>query len=504
MTRSMHAPVVAAPEKELVTELRRNSGGLWAGVFQSLSFIGPAGDVAILLVGTALFALGSTPLAVLIAWLLYGIWMIVPREFSKVITNTGSYYAYAARGFKGGGVMALWFWMGENLTGPAFAVLGLSSFIYVLVASFAATSWAWAPIAIAILLFGVILSYLGIKPSLKFTVFFGTIEAAFLFITAVVIIILLASNNTWDPFTLKPLHGNLHPLFLGVIFSVLDFTGLGTATTISEEVKNSKKTINRALWIAWAFAGLALVLPSYALTAGWGVDKMSTYASSPDPGLIVYEHYLGTVGWWFLIIITVTSYMSFMVAKVNAVTRIWFSAGRDRVLLTFLGKVHPRFRTPSRAVISFGIVVLAANIIAGAILGPENGGLWLLTIAGIEIIGVHIVGNTALTIYMWRARRFRWIIHGILPSFATLTGLVVLYYSVIPLPSGATESAVIVGLAWLLVGLLLAAWYARKRSELLALSGMSRDAEADAAGAGEAAASGGTAGPPAPAPATGA
>lgn len=475
---SSHRAGVPAPtvETELPTELRRNSGGLWAGVFQSLSFVGPAGDVAILLIGTAVFAAGSTPLAVLIAWLLYGIWMIVPREFSKVMVNTGSYYAYASRGFKGGGVMALWFWMGENLTGPAFAVLGLSSFIYVLITDLAKTTWAWAPIAIAILLFGVFLAYSGIKPSLKFTVFFGTIEAAFLFVTGVIIIILVGSHNTFAPFTLSPLHGNLHVLFLGVIFSVLDFTGLGTATTISEEVKNSKKLINRALWIAWGLAGLALVLPSYALTVGWGVDKMTSYANSPDPGLIVYQHYLGSVGWWFLVIITITSYMSFMVAKVNAVTRIWFSAGRDGVLLGFLGKVHPRFRTPYRAIIAFGIVILASNLIAGALLGPENGGLWLLTIAGIEIIGVHIVANTALTVYMVRAHRFRWIIHGVLPTFASLTALVVLYYSAIPLPSGPTMSAVIIALVWLLIGLLLSAWYVKYRPDVLARAGMSRDA----------------------------
>lgn len=476
---STRAPAV---EQELVTELRRNSGGLWSGVFQSLSFVGPAGDVSILLVGTALFAVGATPLAVLIAWVLYGIWMVVPREFSKVITNTGSYYAYSSRGFKGGGVLALWYWMGENLTGPAFSVLGLSSFIYLLVASFARTSWAWIPIAIATLLFGVALAYAGIKPSLKFTVFFGTLEALFLCISAIVIIVMLGSGNTSAPFTLGPLHGNLHPLFLGVIFSVLDFTGLGTVTTISEELKDSKKIVNRAVWIAWGLAGLALVLPSYALTAGWGVSKMSSYATSPDPGLIVWKHYLGEVGWWFLVVVTVTSYLSYTIAKVNAVTRIWFSAGRDGVLLGPLGVVHTRFRTPHRAIIAFAIVILTSNIIAGIVLGPESGGVWLLTIAGIEIIAVHIIANTALTAYMWRTRRFKWFLHGLVPSFASAGALVVLYYSVIPIPSGATEYAVIVALAWLFGGLVACAWFVHYRPEVLARAGLSRDAEAPAVG----------------------
>ena len=152
------------------TELKKGAVGLWEGVFQSFSFIGPAGDVAILLVGTAAFALGATPLAVLIAWIIYGLWMVVPNEFSTEIVNAGSYYSYSARGLGGGaGVLAVWFWMGENLTGPAFAVLGLSSFIYLLSATIAATGWVWVPIAVAVLLFGVVLSYDGIARSLGCT-----------------------------------------------------------------------------------------------------------------------------------------------------------------------------------------------------------------------------------------------------------------------------------------------------------------------------------------------
>lgn len=73
------------------TEMKRGAVGLWAAVFQSFSFVGPAGDVAILLVGTAAFALGATPLAVLVAWALYGLWMVVPIEFSKKSVNARSF-----------------------------------------------------------------------------------------------------------------------------------------------------------------------------------------------------------------------------------------------------------------------------------------------------------------------------------------------------------------------------------------------------------------------------
>ncbi len=109
-------------------------------------------------------------------------------------------------------------------------------------------------------------------------------------------------------------------------------------------------------------AGLALVLPAYALTAGWGVAHMPSYARSPDPGLIVYRRYLGTAGWALLVLFTVDSYLTYMVAKVNAVTRIWLSAGRDGILFRPLARVHPRFHASHLLVaFLFAVVVVVPS-----------------------------------------------------------------------------------------------------------------------------------------------
>jgi amino acid transporter len=469
------APALA-PAQAPRSELHRGAVGLWGGVFQSFSFVGPAGDVAILLVGTAAFAYGATPLAVLVAWAIYGLWMIVPTEFSSRIVNSGSYYAYSARGLGGGGgALALWFWMGENLTGPAFAVLGLSSFIYLLSTTLSKTGWAWAPMAVVILLFGTYVSYRGIRLSTTYTMWSGFLEVVFLVVTAIIIVFAVGSHNSLEPFTLAPVHGRFNPLFLGVIFSVLDFTGLGTATTISEETQDSRRLVRRAIMIAWLISGLALVLPSYALTVGWGLPTMVNYAKSPDPGLIVYRRYLGEAGWVLLILFTINSYLMYMVAKVNAVTRIWFSAGRDGIIFKPWARVHGTHRTPHALVAVFFAVILVINLVTGIILGPTEAALWLLTIAGVCIIAVHIVANTSLTLYMLRERQFRLALHGIVPSLATAIGLVVLWYSVLPLPAEPIGSAVILALVWLALGFGVTWYYVRRHPELMQSAGLSRE-----------------------------
>jgi len=56
-------------------------------------------------------------------------------------------------------VLAVWFWAGENLTSPTFAVLRLSSFVHLIGSALSRLGWIWAPISVVVLLFGVVLSY---------------------------------------------------------------------------------------------------------------------------------------------------------------------------------------------------------------------------------------------------------------------------------------------------------------------------------------------------------
>jgi len=459
------------------TQLRRGAVAFWHAVFQSFSFVAPAGDVAILLLGTAAFALGATPLAILLAWLIYGLWLVVPYEFSKYIVNAGSYYAYSARSSGPLGVMALWYWMLENLTGPAFGILGLAGFLYLISPAVTHIPYIWIAFALIIWAYGAVLSYLGIKPSLSYVMYTGFAEALFLFISALIIIAMLGSKNTWVVWTPAPLKWTWAPVFFGTIYSVLDFTGLGTATTISEEVRDPRRIIRWALITAWILSGLALIIPAYALTVGWGVTQMSTYATSPDPGLIVYMRYLGLAGWALLVAFTINSYFSYMVAKYNAVSRIWFSSARDGLWFRKLGldKVHGRFRTPSRSILFFATLILIINIVTGLIMGPTNGGVWLLTFAGLGIIAVHIVANSALTIYSHRQGMLRkeWLKHGLIPTVASVLGAIVFFYSVYPLPSYPYNIAVIASFVWIIIGVVLAIYYWRKRPDILANAGLS-------------------------------
>ncbi|MFG1449634.1 MAG: amino acid permease [Thermoplasmataceae archaeon] len=405
------------------------------GVFQSFSYVGPAADVAILLLGTVEFSLVATPLAIIVAWLIYGLWMITPYEFSKFKANAGSYYAYSAGATPAGtlGPFALFSWMGENFTGQSFGILGVAGFIFAISSYISGIPYLWIGFAVIITLYMFILPYLGIKISTNYMAITGIMELLVLLIGSIIIIIKLGVHNTIVPFEFPA--GAIGSFFFGVVFSIVDFTGLGTVTTLSEEVRNSKKKVKKSLVIAWLLAGLALIPASYALVTGWGLSSIGSYASSADPGLVVFRQYLGPAGFILLIIFTINSYFSYGVSKTNAVSRIWYSGARDGVIYPkFMARLHPKHKTPGNVMMVWLGVSFVLDLILGLIYGPTNAGLVLLTMSGIAIIVVHIVSNTSLTLfsrnYLKKTGESNFLLHYVAPTVASILGLIVIYFTV--------------------------------------------------------------------------
>jgi len=467
--------------------LKRGAVGTIQGVFQSFSYVGPAANVAILLLGTFAFALYATPLAVIIAWLIYGMWMITPYEFSKYKTNAGGYYAYAASSTKSGilGPITLFSWIGENFSGQSFGILGLSGFLFAISIVISNMMYIWILFGAAIALYMFIIPYLGIRISLNYVAITGLIETLILVVGAIIIIAKVGPGNSFLPFTIPP--GDFSGLFFGILFGIVDFTGLGTVITVSEEVKEPRKKVRRSLLIAWLLAGVALIPASYALTVGWGISNIGSYSTSPDPGLIVFSKYLGPIGFILLLIFTINSYFSYGVAKTNAVSRIWYSAARDSILFPkAIAKINNKHRTPGNAMLVYIAIAFVLDIILGLKFGPVTAALILLTMAGIYIIFPHIFANTALTIFSHSELKKRGessiLKHFVVPTVSSVIGIIVIYFSVESTVSSYISAltavnlayllAVIISLIWVLViGGGLSAYYYLKKKDVLRKAG---------------------------------
>ena len=167
-------------------KLEKNAVGLFQGIFQSLGQVAPAADIAILLVASFSTSGAETVLSVIIAWLIYALWMVTPYMFAKRKSNAGSYYAYAASATDRGrlGPITAMSFMYYDITGAAFGILGLSSFLFLISPSITSIPYVWILFAAAFTGYISILTYTGIKPSLNYTAISGLAEVAFLFIAA--------------------------------------------------------------------------------------------------------------------------------------------------------------------------------------------------------------------------------------------------------------------------------------------------------------------------------
>lgn len=468
-------------------KLEKNAVGLFQGIFQSIGQVGPAADIAILLVATFSISGVATVLSVIIAWLIYALWMVTPYVFSKSKSNAGSYYAYAASATDKGRLApatAMSF-MYYDITGAAFGILGLSSFLYLISPVITGIPYVWILFAGGFTAYIIFLTYTGIKPSLNYTAITGLAEIAFLFIGAIIIIIKVGNGNSIVPFELGGKAGiGFSAIMFGAIFSILDFTGSGVVTTVSEEIKEPKKNIGRSILFAMALTAISLIPATYALTVGWGVSNIGSFVSHPDAGLTVFRTYLGPIGAILLILFTINSYLSNGVSKATAVGRWWYSAARDGVVIPKkLDYVHKRFKTPSRAILVWAIGSFVLDVIVGLKFGPKNAAFILEAGTGISIIAVHILANTSLSLYGLRKGEFKLLSYGLAPIVSTIIGFVVIYFSMdnvisnfLTNPSSTVNTAYLISFAatvsWIVVGGgLLTYFYSRRKPQVLKEAG---------------------------------
>jgi amino acid transporter len=175
-----------------------------------------------------------------------------------------------------------------------------------------------------------------------------------------------------------------------------------------------------------------------------------------------------------LIVFTINSYFSNGVSKATAVSRWWYSAARDNVVFpASVGKINPKHHSPANAVIIWALLSFVLDVTMGLIYGPLSAAFVLEAGTGISIIIVHMLANSSLTIYTRRINKFSLLKHGILPTAATIVGLIVMYFTMSDIftkyftaPSAVNDAyfaSFIVTIVWILAGGLIVTLYYRNR-----------------------------------------
>ncbi|MCH1930267.1 APC family permease [Shewanella sp. A25] len=151
----------------------------------------------------------------------------------------------------------------------------------------------------------------------------------------------------------------LAPLFTGATILCFSFLGFDGLSSLTEETKDAKRVIPRAMVLTALIGGIIFVSVSYFLQLYFpdlsrfqNIDEML-----PEIALYVGGNFFQSV---VLVMTTIAVLASGMAAHAG-VARILYVMGRDNMLpRKGFGYVHPKWRTPAFNVVLVGLLALSA------------------------------------------------------------------------------------------------------------------------------------------------
>ncbi|KPV46892.1 MULTISPECIES: APC family permease [Acidiplasma] len=363
----------------MANNLRRNILGTSRLIWQGWGMTAPAADIAYLLGGIALVALGATPLSILIGFLIYLTILNTSYRFSKKYVSAGSDFTYVGKSL--GGFMAAFegwnLFFGTMFAYAGFGMLGLAGFFDIFDGKIV-TGGLWIPIVIALNIITFYILYKGIRFSTNYQIITGVAEFVILIAGGIGLVILAGKNNTLAVFSPFIASGGISGFLHSLTLSIVTFIGLSIAlTSLSEETHIPRKTVPKALLISSFIIGITIVFLAYAMTVAWGPSKMVSFGNSVDNGLVLFRK-LSPVMFILLFIFTVNSFMGNNISMGTSMTRIFYAFSRDNIIFPKAFSKTDSNGTPRNTTFFILGISIFLSITFGLIFGPVNGGYVLL------------------------------------------------------------------------------------------------------------------------------
>ncbi|TWF81247.1 amino acid/polyamine/organocation transporter (APC superfamily) [Pseudonocardia hierapolitana] len=480
--------------------------GLRDVIAQSLSVIAPAMSGAFLTYLASTKAGGATPLAYLLGTLAMLAVGGTVAMFARSLSSAGSMYTYITHG--GGKVLGF---LGGWCYAAAFLVLGgavlwgFGFFTASLVALLTGADPAWYWFSIAGLVVIALMSLYDIRASTRTQLAILLVTMVALLAVAVVVIaigspavsVIDGTTPVADPgrsvdlaaFWPSAAGVSWTGVLFGLSFAMLSFTGAEASAVLSEETRDPRRAIPRAIIGSIVVAGLFYLVITYATAIGFGVQQAATDWPTSVAGLaaVAPNEAVGAV---VLACAALASLFCALGVHI-AVSRVLFAMGRERVLPAWLGVLHPRWGTPWRAIgLDLAVWALLAAVsilltsregqiaLSGGVDSGQTGGIFLFTfLAGIGtplVMGVYLLLGVAGAAQGRRTGRPWFTVTGVLAALVGALAVVGgLYYSFVPAAPDAPIPLQIAMVPWVCLaiaaaGLALAAWTRRYRRDVWA------------------------------------
>ena len=452
---------MASPEKRTgagAVRLRRGAIGAPGVLLQSTTHLAPAVTLLLSLQFLVLYAGGAVPLVLVLSFGIALMLALSAAELARRFPSAGGYYAYTSRTLgPRAGFLTAWMYALYSPILPGFMLAYLGS---ILESSLQAEYgihvpwWAWVVGGACLT---ALVAYRGIELSVRALAVLGLLEIAIVVALAVSGMLSPGSGGVdtspFRPSTAPSQHG----LYLAVVFSIGSYSGWEAAAPLAEESRGATRSVPLAMVVSLVGMGVFMVFCSWGILVGWGTHDLLGFLFSREFPTFALARRLWGDAWVLVLFALLNSALGVALACSNVATRMWYSMARDGVLPRPLALLHPRHRTPTRAIGLQLVVVLVLGLGVGAWLGPFQAFLLLGLVFSLALVFVYGAGNAGVVRYFTQEARgeLNPLLHLVFPLVSTAALVWAAWKSVHPLPPSPTRYAPLVVLVWLALGLVL-------------------------------------------------
>jgi APA family basic amino acid/polyamine antiporter len=351
----------------------------------------------------AVFALGLTPVVYLIAGLIFVMTAMTYTEAATNFPEAGGSSSFARRAFNE--LVSFFAAWGQMLN--YVITVAISAFF---VPHYLAVFWEPLKHSPGDIIGGIVvvaalsaINIIGVRESARLNLVLALIDFATQGMLMILGFILVLNFGT----LIDNVHFGIAPTWsdfaLSITVAMISYTGIETVSNMSEEARDPRRLIPRSMrFVVLAVLIIYAGLPSVALSAmpvthgpdGFTTQLSTTYAADPILGIVrnidlgvfqtAVQYYVGLLAATILLIASN--------AGIIGVSRLTYSMGQYQQLPERIRQISPRYRTPSTAILVFGVVACLVIIPGQAdFLGTlyAFGAMLSFTIAHAALIGLR-------------------------------------------------------------------------------------------------------------------
>ena len=391
---------------------------------------------------------GMAPLAYIIALLAMMFSANSYSQMAQAFPMAGSVYTYAGRGIaRPVGFIAGWMILLDYILVPTLLYLAAAIAMNGIIPQ--VPLWVWL---IAFVGLNTLINYMGIQLTARVNKIMLVLELLVL-VTFLVVGVVALTQGKGQGFSFDAFFNadtfSLPLLFGAASIAVLSFLGFDAISTLAEENAGPSKSLGRAMIAALLIVAVLFVVQTWV--ASMLVADPAALLENGDPTGVAFYQAAETAGGTFMFILTAAStavawgFANALVAQA-ATSRLLYAMARDRQLPKFLSKISAKHSVPVNAT----LVVAGISLVLGIYLTFLPDGL--VAISALVNFGALtaflLLNATVVWWFIVKQKSRRWFVHLVSPVVGFVILSVVLY--------NARASAQILGVIWLVVGVIVA------------------------------------------------